>query len=145
MSYILWQNPSIDSLVILIFFLLWSHPLPVHHGLYHRTWARCLSSSLLLIGVIFYSLLYMTTDVVFSGLLSEKFHVWILKITLLLSTKIKIRGNLLKKWRDLRMKGTNKHGNNWYVLTVRDASLNQKRINVYEHTVTMAKYILSKS
>ena len=39
----------------------------------------------------------------------------------------------MKKWRDLRMKGTQKL--NWNVLTIIDVFLNQKRVNTCDHTV----------
>ena len=41
---------------------------------------------------------------------------------------------LIEKWRDLRRKGTHKHIN---LLTITDVFLDQKRVNVCEHIVTM--------
>ena len=45
---------------------------------------------------------------------------------------------LTGKWRDLQRKST--HKNLWYISTITDVILDQKRVNVCEHTVKMAPH-----
>ena len=57
--------------------------------------------------------------------------------------KRKDKETLTEKWRDLWRKGTHKHKKlNWNILTITDAFLDQKRVNVPEHTAKMESTLM---